>query len=71
MLSLLSVVFHFAALAADPHWTCELEHRDPGIAGTYYMYCSQMSPDGVELIDVGHFISDAKAARLAKAAKQP
>jgi len=69
MLSLLSAVLHFALLSSNPHWTCELEHRDPDIAGTYYMYCSQMLPDGVELIDVGHFISDAKAAKLAKASK--
>jgi hypothetical protein len=63
MLSLLSAAFHFALLAVNPHWTCEGVHRDPGVAGTYYLYCSQVSPDGVELIDVGHFISDAKAAR--------
>lgn len=67
MLSLLSALIHFTVLAANPHWTCETVHRDPGVAGTYYLYCSQMAPDGVELIDVGHFISDAKAAKLAKA----
>jgi hypothetical protein len=71
MFSLLSAVLQFAIHTADPHWTCELSHRDPGVAGTFYLYCSQMSPDGVELIDVGRFISDAKAAKLAKAAKQP
>jgi hypothetical protein len=61
MLSLISALFQFAIQAADPHSSCELTHRDPGIAGTYYLYCSQMSPDGVEVITVGRFISDAKA----------
>ena len=63
MLSMLSAIFQFAIAATDPSWSCSLTHRDPGIAGTYYLYCSQMSPDGVELITVGRFISDAKAAK--------
>ena len=63
MLSILSTVFQFIVQASDPSWSCELTHRDPGIAGTYYLYCSQMSPDNVELITVGRFISDAKAAK--------
>ena len=67
MLSLISIVFQFVTTAADPSWSCELTHRDPGVAGTYYFYCSQMSPDGVELIQVGRFISDARAAKLAAA----
>jgi hypothetical protein len=62
MLTLISIIFQYATTAADPAWTCELTHRDPDIAGTYYFYCSQMSPDGVELIQVGRFISDKRAA---------
>ena len=62
MLSLFSIIFQYVVTASDPSWSCELTHRDPGIAGTYYFYCSQMSPDGVELIQVGRFISDARAA---------
>ena len=65
MLNLISIVFQFVATAADPSWSCELTHRDPSVAGTYYLYCSQMTPDGVELISVGRFISDAKAAKAA------
>jgi hypothetical protein len=65
MLSILNAVFQFVVSASDPTWSCELTHRDPDIAGTYYLYCSQMSPDGVELITVGRFISDAKAAKVA------
>lgn len=61
MLSMLSAVFQFVLTATDPSWSCSLTHRDPGIAGTYYLYCSQMTDDGVELITVGRFISDAKA----------
>ena len=63
MLTLISIVFQFVTTAADPSWSCELVHRDPGIAGTYYLYCAQMTPDGVELIQVGRFISDAKAVK--------
>lgn len=65
MLSILNAVFQFALNAADPSWTCDLTHRDPDIAGTYYLYCSQMTPDGIEMITVGRFISDAKAAKAA------
>ena len=63
MLSILTAVFQFALQSADPSWSCAVTHRDPGIAGTYYLYCSQMTPDGVEMITVGRFISDAKAAQ--------
>jgi hypothetical protein len=63
MLSFLSALFHFALTASNPSWTCELTHRDPGVTGTFYLYCSKMEPDGVELVDVGHFVSDAKAAK--------
>ena len=65
MLSILTAVFQFVVNASDPSYTCSLTHRDPGIAGTYYLYCSTMTPDGVELITVGRFISDAKAAKAA------
>ena len=65
MLSLLSIVFQFITTATDPSWSCELTHRDPGIAGTYYFYCAQTAKDGVEVIQVGRFISDAKAAKAA------
>lgn len=63
MLSLLSALVQFTLHLGDPQWSCQAVHRDPGVAGTYYLYCSQMSPDGVELVDVGRFVSDAKAAR--------
>ena len=62
MLKLLSIVFQYITTASDPSWACEMTHRDPGIAGTYYFYCSQMTPDGVQLVQVGRFISDARAA---------
>lgn len=73
MLTFLSAVFQFLVQSTDPSWSCETTHRDPGVAGTYYLYCSQMSPDGVEIITVGRFISDKRAAQMAadaaKAAK--
>ena len=65
MLSLISILFQYVVTASDPNWSCDLTHRDPGVAGTYYFYCSQMTPDGVELIQVGRFISDARAAQAA------
>jgi hypothetical protein len=61
MLSIVTALFHFILNAVDPHQTCEITHRDPGVAGTYYLYCAQQAPDGVELITVGRFVSDAKA----------
>ena len=65
MLHLISIFFHFVATASDPSWSCKLTHRDPDVAGTFYLYCSQMTPDGVELVQVGRFISDKKAAEQA------
>jgi hypothetical protein len=65
MLHLFSIIFHFVATASDPSWSCKLTHRDPNVAGTFYFYCSQMTTDGVELVQVGRFISDEKAAQLA------
>ena len=60
MLSFLHIVLQFALTASDPHWACSVTHRDPNIAGTYYLYCSQTTPDGIELVQVGRFVSDAK-----------
>ena len=65
MLTLISIILQFVTTAANPSWTCELTHRDSGVAGTYYFYCAQMSHDGIELIQVGRFISDARAAKAA------
>ena len=59
---LLSIIFQFLTTAADPTWSCEVTHREPDLAGTFYFYCSKMSPDGVEMIQVGRFISDKRAA---------
>lgn len=72
MLTLLSALFQFAVNLSDPSQTCSLTHREPYVAGTFYLYCSQMSPDGVEMITVGRFIPDDKAATAkAKATRQP
>jgi len=59
MLSLFSAILQFVINTGDPHQTCEVTHRDPGIAGTYYLYCSQMSGD-VEVVSVGAFVPDVK-----------
>lgn len=61
MLSLFSLVFQFIVTASDPHWACKVTHRDPGIRGTFYLYCAQMTSDGIELVQVGRFISDDRA----------
>jgi len=61
VLHLISIVLQFVVTATDPSWSCELTHRDPGVAGTYYFYCAQTTPDGVELVQVGRFVSDARA----------
>jgi hypothetical protein len=58
MIAILNAVLQFALHVNDPSWKCEVSHRDPGVAGTYYLYCSQWTADGVELIDVGRFIPD-------------
>lgn len=63
MLILLSALVQFALQASDPRWSCEITHRDPYVAGTYYLYCAQMTPDGIEVITVGRFISDRSASR--------
>ncbi len=64
MLTLIAAIFQFAVQSTDPSWSCELTHREPYVAGTFYLYCAQMSPDGVEIATVGRFISDAKAAKV-------
>lgn len=68
MLSLLGIVFQFVVTANDPSWSCEVTHREPNIRGTFYLYCSKTSPEGIELVQVGRFISDERAA---KEASQP
>ena len=62
MLKLISIVFQYAVTATDPAWSCQLTYREPNVAGTYYFYCSQTTPDGIEVAQVGRFISDARAA---------
>jgi len=63
MLSLISAIFQFAVNLTDPNQTCSLTHREPYVAGTFYLYCSQWTDDGVEMITVGRFISDEKAGK--------
>jgi hypothetical protein len=63
MFSLLSLVLQFVVTAGNPHWSCEVTHRDPGMAGTYYLYCSQTTPDGIELVQVGSFVSDKSVSK--------
>ena len=62
MLTLISILIQYATTAADPTWSCKTTHREPDLAGTFYFYCSQTTPDGVELVQVGRFISDKRAA---------
>jgi hypothetical protein len=57
----ISIILQYLLTASDPSWSCELTHRDPGVAGTYYLYCAQTTPDGIELVQVGRFVSDARA----------
>jgi len=59
MLAILKILLRFALATSAPHAACELVHRDPGVAGTYYLYCAQSAPDSTEMISVGRFISDA------------
>jgi hypothetical protein len=66
MFSLLSLVFQFAVTASDPSWSCEVTHRDPTIRGTFYLYCSKTSPEGIELVQVGRFISDQRTAKASQ-----
>jgi len=62
MLSILAALFQFVLCACDPHQACAIVHRDPGVAGTYYLYCSQTVGD-VEVITVGDFEPDVPSAR--------
>ena len=62
MTALLSAFFQFVLTAGNPHWSCELAHRDPAVRGTMYLYCAQAQPDGVELVSVGRFVPDAPRA---------
>jgi hypothetical protein len=65
MLTLLNAVLQFVVRASDPSWTCELSHREPGMPGTYYLYCAQTAPSGVEIVSVGRFVPDAPALKAA------
>ena len=65
MLTILNIVFQFVVRVGDPSWTCELSHRDPGMPGTYYLYCAQTAPSGVEIIAVGRFVPDVAPATKA------
>lgn len=62
MLALFHIVLSFVVHASDPSWSCELSHRDPGMPGTYYLYCAQTTPSGVEVISAGRFVPDAQRA---------
>lgn len=61
----LKVLLQFALTASDPHWTCELAHRDPGVPATFYLYCAQTLPDGTEILSVGKYLPDAPRAPTA------
>lgn len=63
LLAFMHAFLHFTVLAANPSWHCAVTHRDPGVAGTYYLYCAKAPTDGVELIDVGRFVPDARSAQ--------
>jgi hypothetical protein len=54
----LKVLFQFALTASNPQWTCELTHRDPGVPATFYLYCSETTQDGLEIISVGKYVPD-------------
>jgi len=58
ILALLKIVFQFALNASDPHWACELTHRDPGLPATFVLYCAQIMPDGTEIVTVGKYLPD-------------
>ena len=57
-LNWISILLQFTLRSSDPSWTCELTHRDPGIPATYFLYCSQVAPDGVEVVSVGKYVPD-------------
>jgi len=62
----LKIVLQFALYTNDPHWKCEVTHRDPGMHATFVLYCAQKLPDGVELVSVGRFVPDASAPNAPK-----
>lgn len=62
MLALFHIVLSFVVHASDPGWACKISHRDPGMPGTYYLYCSQTMPNGVEVISAGRFVPDVPQA---------
>jgi hypothetical protein len=57
--ALLKIVFQFTLHASDPHWACEITHRDPGLPATFYLYCTQTLPSGIEISSVGKYVPDA------------
>jgi hypothetical protein len=61
IVAFMKVVLQFAIHAHDPHWACEITHRDPGLSATFLLYCSQILPDGTEIISVGKYLPDAPA----------
>ena len=65
MITFLKIVLQFALHTHDPHWTCEITHRDPGLPATFYLYCAQVLPDGLELISVGKYVPDVTPVRRA------
>ena len=69
LLTLLRVVFQFALHVSDPRWTCALTHRDPGLPATFYLYCEQILPSGVEIVLVGTYVPDAAPATEATASQ--
>lgn len=62
MIALLHALLHFALHFGDPSWACDLVHRDPGVAGTYVLYCEQTVEDtvSVSIVEVGKFIHDVR-----------
>lgn len=62
MITFLRVMFQFALNVSNPQWTCELAHRDPGAHATMLLYCTETTPDGIEIISVGKYVPDAAPA---------
>jgi hypothetical protein len=56
MLSIFKTLLQLVLATGIPHTTCMPVHHDTGIGGTYYLYCSRITPDGTELISVGLFV---------------
>lgn len=57
---ILKILIQFALTAVNPSWTCELTHREPGVAATMYMYCAKTLPDGTEVASIGKYVPDAR-----------